>query len=109
MYTELQRGYSEDVAENDDMMMHHDDDRGRSNTGVKRGKSMKAPPQKPTRSGSSRQLQQQYEGENALDPTKLPRASSEMQLNRSKTSHGMTPDPESKEEKKKSRGKSPFR
>ena len=89
--------------------MMQDDDRGRSNTGVKRGKTLKATPQKPARSGSSRQLQQQYEGENALDPTKLPRASSEMQLNRSKAPHGLTPDPESKEEKKKSRGKSPFR
>ncbi|CAG7728856.1 unnamed protein product, partial [Allacma fusca] len=105
---ELQRGYSEDVVESDDMMLTDShDDRSR---GLKRGKSTKVPPTKPARSGSiSRQLQYDQSTGATLDTTKLPRASSEMQLNRSKKDHALTPDPEAKEEKKKSRGKSPFR
>jgi hypothetical protein len=103
---ELQRGYSEDAAEADEGMANgpvpEDSSRNR-----KSRKSVKVP-SRPTRAGSiSKDYERSNQMNGSLDPGKMPRASSELQLNSRRKDH--TPDPDSKDGKKKSRGKSPFR
>ena len=106
---ELQRGYSEDAAEADEGMVNGPVPEDSSRNRLSR-KSMKVPSRQ-TRAGSISKMQDYDRSSNqmngSLDPGKMARASSELQLNLRRKDQ--TPDPDSKDGKKKSRGKSPFR